>query len=85
MNLVTATDLTQRAECKDAEAKLPQLVRRLIAATTSGFSRISIRAGEGVALAGWDDITDAEHSSTFVPQGTYFDCQRSAPGGLLQT
>jgi hypothetical protein len=69
MDLASATDLAQWAERRDAQAQLPQLVRRLIAATANGLSRLTIRAGEGIALPGWDGIAEAAHPSAFVPGG----------------
>lgn len=69
MDLVTATDLEQWAERRDAQAQLPQFVRRLIAATAHDLTRPNVRAGEGVALREWDGIAIALHPSTFVPSG----------------
>lgn len=69
MDLANATDLVHWAQRHDAQAQLPQLVRRLIAATADGLSRLSVRAGEGVALPGWDGVAEAARQSTFVPSG----------------
>lgn len=69
MDLATAADLAQWAERRDAQAQLPQLVRRLISATAHGLSRLSVRAGEGIALPGWDGIAEAAGPSASVPGG----------------
>lgn len=69
MNLVTATDIAQWAERRDAQHTLPQVVRRLISATNRSVLRLSVRAGEGVALPGWDGVAETPEASLFVPSG----------------
>lgn len=69
MDLATATDIEEWAHHREAQAQLPQLIRRLIAKTAQGLSRVSARAGEGVTLPGWDVIAQAAHPSAFVPAG----------------
>ena len=69
-HLATATDLASWAQSRrDAQATLPQLVRRLVTATANDLTRISIRAGEGVGRPGWDGIVEAAGWSAFVPEG----------------
>ena len=65
---VDATDLVAWADRLDAQAFLPMLVRRLILATTTQLSRVGVRSGEGVQLAGWDGIVIAEAENAFVPK-----------------
>ena len=65
---VDATDLVAWANRLDAQAFLPTLVRRLILATTTQVSRVGVRSGEGVQLAGWDGIVIAEAGNAFVPE-----------------
>ena len=65
---VDATDLVVWADRLDAQAFLPALVRRLILATTTQVSRVGVRSGEGVQLAGWDGIVIAEAGNAFVPE-----------------
>lgn len=67
--LATATDLRAWAERREAQAALPQLVRRLILATATDLVSVSVRAGEGVGLPGWDGLVEAAEWSPFVPQG----------------
>jgi hypothetical protein len=67
--LVDATDLEQWADRRDAQADLPELVRSLVLATTPRLTRLSMRAGEGVGLPGWDGVVEAEEGHAFVPQG----------------
>ncbi len=69
MNLATATDLNRWADLRESQGILPQLVRRLISATGSGVTRLSVRAGEGVALPDWDGVVDASEADAHVPTG----------------
>jgi hypothetical protein len=69
MDLVTATDLGRWAELRDAQAWLPQVIRRLISSTANGLISISVRAGEGVQLPGWDSVVRAQHADAHVPAG----------------
>jgi hypothetical protein len=70
MNLATATDLHRWSVLRESQGYLPQLVRRLIAATANGLVRLSFRAGEGVALPGWDGVVQAADDDVHVPAGT---------------
>ncbi|MGU3411854.1 helix-turn-helix domain-containing protein [Microbacterium sp. M1A1_1b] len=67
--LVTASQLNQWATARqrDAQEHLPELVRRLLA-ETPGISNISVRAGDGVALPGWDGRAESS-GSAFLPSG----------------
>src|SRR6266545_4092941 len=68
--LVDATDLSIWAERRDAQAKLPQLLRRLALGTLPGaIEDIGFRAGEGVQFGGWDGIIQASVGNAFVPVG----------------
>ncbi len=69
MDLVTATDLARWAELRDSQARLPQLVRRLIASTAADLTSLSVRAGEGVQLPGWDGVVIAQRIDAHVPAG----------------
>jgi hypothetical protein len=67
--LVDATDLPLWATHRDAQATLPQLLRRLVLAGRARVERIDFRAGEGVQLEGWDGLVEAGSGSAFVPEG----------------
>jgi hypothetical protein len=69
MNLATATDLHRWADVRESQGVLPQLVRRLISATGRGLVGLSIRAGEGVALPGWDGVVGTSQADAHVPAG----------------
>ena len=69
-DLATASDLASwAANRRDAQSTLPQLVRRLVTATAADLTRVSVRAGEGIGLPGWDGIVEAAGWSGFVPAG----------------
>jgi hypothetical protein len=67
--LVDATDLPLWATRRDAQATLPQLLRRLVLAAEARVECIGFRAGEGVQLEGWDGLVEAGPGSAFVPDG----------------
>jgi hypothetical protein len=66
--LVDATQLSKWAATRDAQARFPELVRRLLAATP-GITNISARSGEGVALPDWDGRADSA-GTAFLPAGS---------------
>jgi len=49
---------------------LPQLVRRLVLATTRDVVLAHFRSGEGVLYSGWDGLVESAAGSPFVPAGT---------------
>jgi hypothetical protein len=65
--LIDATQLGFWASTRGAQAEFPELVRRLLAATT-GITNISIRAGDGVSVSGWDGRADSAGTS-YLPAG----------------
>jgi hypothetical protein len=67
--LVDSTDLELWANRRDAQARLPQLLRRLVRATIDVVEHLAFRAEEGVQLGGWDGVVQAREGGTFVPQG----------------
>jgi len=67
--LIDASQLDQwpRVASRDAQQTLPELIRRLLSATP-GITSLSMRAGEGVALSGWDGTAESAGTS-FLPAG----------------
>ena len=53
-----------------AERLLPELLLRLIQATTADRSPVRIRTGEGIFMGGWDCISDVGRGNEYVPDGT---------------
>ncbi len=68
-NWINATDLNSWANRRDAQAVLPQLVRRLIHATTKQLQRTHFPAGDSVQMGGWDGIAYTEQGNSFVLTG----------------
>ena len=84
--VATATDLQAWADRRDAQAALPQLVRRLVAATAADLTHLSVRAGEGVGLPGWDGVVEAAGWSAFVPAGrSVWEMGVGEPGSKAQS
>ncbi|MFS0732308.1 helix-turn-helix domain-containing protein [Microbacterium sp. 1P10UB] len=66
--LVTANDLHGWAG-RIAQDTAPELLRRLLS-TTWGISGVSIRAGDGVALGGWDGVAHSDGTGgSYLPIG----------------
>lgn len=71
--LIEATDLHQWAARNDAKQYFPQLIERLIQATTNyGAKRLLFRSGDSVQQAGWDGIClqDVNVASAWLPAGS---------------
>ncbi len=66
-----ATDLTHWADRIEGRYDFPDLIRRLVLATSKP-DRIEFRAQEGAGFAGWDGETDNSTQSTFVPTGKVY-------------
>ncbi len=67
---LTATDLIQWADRRDAQSKLPELIARLIRADLGHGPKIHFPSDESVQLAGWDGTCIAEIGSEHVPPGS---------------
>ncbi len=66
--LVDASHLEAWAHSRDASSMLPEVVGRLIGGT-AGVAGLSMRAGEGVLLSGWDGLVEDSSGSPWVPIG----------------
>lgn len=64
-----ASDLAAWSDRREAQQRLPELVRRLVLASPVNPSRVSFRSGEGVQLSGWDGIVESVSGDAFVPHG----------------
>ncbi|GAA4382139.1 hypothetical protein [Hymenobacter koreensis] len=67
--LATASDLDQWASLLEGKATFPELMRRLIRATSPTLTSLSFPSAEGVQLEGWDGLTAADQPTPFVPAG----------------
>lgn len=66
---VSPSDLDQWSNRRDAQARLPMLVRRLVFHTIDAPHRNQFRAEEGVGVPGWDGIVEVQEGNQFVPPG----------------
>jgi hypothetical protein len=67
---ITATDLKQWADRREAQGDLPRLVRRLIHGTVTRVVSRSMPAGDSVQSGGWDGIVIVDEGNEFVPEGS---------------
>ncbi|WP_455811266.1 hypothetical protein [Pseudomonas graminis] len=68
---ITATQIEQWADTRDAQGMLPILIRRLISATTT-ITALSMPGGDSVSTGGWDGIAQAKKGNIWVPEGISF-------------
>ncbi|WP_228350962.1 MULTISPECIES: hypothetical protein [Limnobaculum] len=68
---ITATQLEQWADSRDAQGMLPILIRRLIS-STSTITALSMPGGDSVSSPGWDGIVQVEKGNAWVPDGSSF-------------
>lgn len=66
--LATATDLDQWASRREAQELLPATVRRLLS-STPGVTDLSMRAGDGIGVPGWDGRANGGPGAPYVPAG----------------
>jgi len=66
--LVNARDLEQWAETSEARYKFPKVIRLLLAGTP-GVDRLSVRAGRGIDLPGYDGYVERTVDGPYVPSG----------------
>ena len=69
MNWVDTTDIRNWADRRDCQETLPQLVRKLIRATSNSIKSIKFRSGENVLISGWDGILEVTEQTEYLPLG----------------
>ncbi len=69
MNWVDSTDLKIWANRRDCQQTLPQLIRKLIRATSCSIQSIRFPAGENVLTGGWDGILEVTSETEYLPLG----------------
>lgn len=71
---ISGDDLTDWSQRRESAAKLPLLVRRLLA-TTMPLQALDMRGDSGVQLPGWDGLVRASKESPWCPAGvSYWEC-----------
>lgn len=72
MSLLTyanASDLEHWADDRRSQEQLPEVVRRLILATSDDIRQIEFAAGGGIQLPGFDGVLVSASPTAFVPEG----------------
>lgn len=68
---ITANDLKEWANRanRQAQEKLPELLRRLVHATVQRLRKVDFPAGDSIHMAGWDGIVEVLEGNFVVPDG----------------
>lgn len=66
--LIDASQLSRWATTRDAPARFPELMRRLLAAAP-GVTNVSVRAGDGISAPGWDGRAESS-GAPYLPVGS---------------
>ncbi len=71
MKWIDAGDIKQwfTSKRRHCEQTLPELIRRLIAATTPTLNRLDFPSGDSVTTQGWDGFLETTEISPFFPSG----------------
>ena len=69
MRWIDAKDLARWASRRDAQEKLPLLIRRLIRVTGGNIGTISFPAGDSIVYSGWDGKVVSIKGTEYIPQG----------------
>jgi len=69
---VNAREIDQWAQSREAQARLPLLVRKLIHATAERLVRVDFPAGDSITQPGWDGQVESEEQTSWIPQGVSF-------------
>lgn len=69
---ITATQIVQWAETREAHGDLPMLVRRLIHEAGGHPKYVDFPAGDSISRGGWDGEVESKSGNTWVPQGRSF-------------
>ncbi|HEX2581634.1 MAG TPA: hypothetical protein VHL08_06630 [Dongiaceae bacterium] len=70
VGFISATDLDQWADRRDSQAILPEVMMRLIRASTGTAADIEFPADESVQTAGWDGKCLISSGTNFIPSGS---------------
>ena len=69
MKWITSTDIKHWADTRDAQGLLPELISRLIMATSTNCSKIRFPSGDAILLRGWDGVLASNESIYNIPSG----------------
>lgn len=68
---ITANDLKEwpTQTNRQAQEKLPELLRRLVHATVQQSRKVDFPAGDSIQMGGWDGIVEILEGNSFIPDG----------------
>jgi transcriptional regulator with XRE-family HTH domain len=69
MRWIEAQHLVQWAGTRDGQAKMPELISRLLLATHGPAAALRFPSDDSIQHPGWDGVCDAPTASTYVPTG----------------
>jgi len=69
MKWIDTQDLRNWANRRDCQETLPQLVRKLIRATSKSIKSIKFPSGENILIGGWDGILEVSEETEYLPLG----------------
>jgi transcriptional regulator with XRE-family HTH domain len=69
MRWIEAHDLAQWGGTRDGQAKLPELISRLILAVYGPSATLRFPSDDSIQYAGWDGVCEAPTASTYIPAG----------------
>ena len=69
MKWITSIDLKHWADTRNAQGLLPELVARLIRATSSNINALRFPCGDAIHLSGWDGILDSNERVYNIDSG----------------
>lgn len=69
MHWITTLDLRNWSKRRNCQETLPQLIRKLIRATSNSIKNIKFPSGENVLIGGWDGILEVVEGTEYFPEG----------------
>ena len=69
MKWIETIEIRNWAERRDCQDSLPQLIRKLIRATSNSIKSIKFPSGENVLIGGWDGILEVSEETEYLPLG----------------
>lgn len=67
--LASATEIAQWAATRASQDRVPELLRRLVYATTDAPRYVEFPSGDAVQLDGWDGVVELGEDSAVIPRG----------------
>lgn len=67
--LASDTDIARWAATRGAQDRFPELLRRLVYATTEAPTLVDFPSGDAVQLGGWDGVVELSEDHATIPKG----------------